>query len=163
MWQSHQWIKRREKHYVTVTGEGLTIQGWKETTLIIGSITMQVCFIVANVQSPLIGLPDLNDSRTTIHTGDKPYIEQFGHCEQLLHIGSHLHVATMAVPGFHTPNEIQLGPTINMRYSPTSSTTLIVGDIFELSQQANIPRQLRQPPQLTQQEQEAHRVAHLPY
>eukprot|EP00971_Amphidinium_carterae_P307519 6111189-Amphidinium_carterae.1 len=58
--------------YMTVTSEGLTIQGWKETTLIIGTITMQLCFIVANVQSPLIGLPDLTDNKTVIHTGDKP-------------------------------------------------------------------------------------------
>eukprot|EP00971_Amphidinium_carterae_P169352 3355548-Amphidinium_carterae.1 len=43
------------------------------------------------------------------------------------------------------------------------STTLIVGDIEELSQQANIPRQLRQPPQPTQQEQEEHRITHMPY
>eukprot|EP00971_Amphidinium_carterae_P172531 3420061-Amphidinium_carterae.3 len=58
------------KQYVKVTGEGLKIQGWKETTLIIGTITMQVCFIVANVQSPQLGLPDINDSRVTVHTGD---------------------------------------------------------------------------------------------
>eukprot|EP00971_Amphidinium_carterae_P180998 3590690-Amphidinium_carterae.4 len=39
------------KQYVTVTGEGLTIKGWKEVALLIGAITMQICFIVANVQS----------------------------------------------------------------------------------------------------------------
>eukprot|EP00971_Amphidinium_carterae_P349982 6491326-Amphidinium_carterae.6 len=43
------------------------------------------------------------------------------------------------------------------------STTLILGDIEELSQQANILRQLRQPPQPTQQEQEEHRSTHMPY
>eukprot|EP00971_Amphidinium_carterae_P014178 279757-Amphidinium_carterae.1 len=53
------------KQYVTVTGEGLKIYGWKERA-----------FIVANVQSPLIGLPDLNDNKTTIHTGDKPSIDR---------------------------------------------------------------------------------------
>eukprot|EP00971_Amphidinium_carterae_P262070 5198264-Amphidinium_carterae.1 len=118
-----------KKHYVTVTGEGLKIQKWKETTLIIGTIVMQVCFIVGNVQSPLIGLPDLNDDKTTIHTGDKPYIEQSGHSEQLLHIGSHLHVVSMVLPGFHTPNEIQVDNTVNTRYSPMDATTFIVGDI----------------------------------
>eukprot|EP00971_Amphidinium_carterae_P059715 1181397-Amphidinium_carterae.2 len=120
------------KHYITITAEGLPIQGWKETTLIIGTITMQVCFIVDIVQSPLIGLPDLNDNKTTIHTGDNPYIEQRGW--------------------------IQLDNTVNTSHSPTSAPALIIGDIEELSQQANIPRQLRQPPQPTKQEQEEHRT-----
>eukprot|EP00971_Amphidinium_carterae_P089886 1779508-Amphidinium_carterae.5 len=105
------------KQYVSVTGEGLTIQGWKETALIIGTLTMQC-----------IGVPDLNDNKTTIHTGDSPYIAQFGHSEQLRHIGAHLHVASM-VPGLHTPNEIQLDNTVTTRYSPISPTTLIVGDM----------------------------------
>eukprot|EP00971_Amphidinium_carterae_P079505 1573084-Amphidinium_carterae.1 len=110
---------------------------------------MQVCFIVANVQSPLLGLPDIDDNKATIHTGDKPYctgpyIEQFSNNEQLLQIGSHLHVATMVLPGFYTPNEIQLDNTVNTRYSSTSPTTFIVGDIEERSQQANVSRRLRQ-------------------
>eukprot|EP00971_Amphidinium_carterae_P048948 964526-Amphidinium_carterae.4 len=135
------------KQDVTVTEEGLNVQGWKETALIIGTVIMQFCFIVANVQSPLIGFPDLNDNRTKIHTGDEPHIEQFGHIEQLLEIGSHLHVVSMVLPGFHTPNEIQVDNTVNT----------------ELSQQTNISRQLRQPPQPTQQEQEEHRITHMPY
>eukprot|EP00971_Amphidinium_carterae_P350492 6491577-Amphidinium_carterae.1 len=63
--------------------------------------------------------------RRTIHIGDMPYIEQFGHSEQLLHIGSHLHVASMVLPGFHTPNEIQVDNTVNTRHSSMDSTTLI--------------------------------------
>eukprot|EP00971_Amphidinium_carterae_P224912 4461819-Amphidinium_carterae.1 len=47
------------RQYVTMTGEGLNTSGWKETTMVIGNIVMQVKFIVANVQSPLIGLPDM--------------------------------------------------------------------------------------------------------
>eukprot|EP00971_Amphidinium_carterae_P312047 6202876-Amphidinium_carterae.2 len=86
-------------------GQGLTIKGWKETTLINGTITVQVCFIVANVQSPLLGLHDIDDNKVTVHTGDKPYIEKFGNNEQLHRIGAHLHVASMVLPGFHTPNE----------------------------------------------------------
>eukprot|EP00971_Amphidinium_carterae_P349871 6491273-Amphidinium_carterae.1 len=150
------------KQYVTVTGEGLTIQGWKGTTLIIGAITMQVCFVVANAQSPLIGLPDLNDDKTIIHTGDKPYIEQFGYNEQLHLLGQYLDIAAITLPGFHTPNEIQFDSTVQKRYNPATSTSLI-GDIELLSQQANVPKQLRQPPQQTKQEQNEHRVTHLPY
>eukprot|EP00971_Amphidinium_carterae_P169736 3363104-Amphidinium_carterae.1 len=130
------------KQFVTVTSEGLTIHGLKETKLIIGTITMQVCFIVSNVQSPLIGLPDISDNKTTIHTGAKLYIEQFGNM----------------LPGFHNPDEIQLDKTIHTRYSPTTPTALIVSDIEELSQQASIPRQLR-----TNKEQEEHRITHMPY
>eukprot|EP00971_Amphidinium_carterae_P188250 3736773-Amphidinium_carterae.2 len=125
---------------------------------------MQVCFSVSNVQSPLIRLPDINNnSKTTIHQGVQPYIEQFGNNEQLLHIGTHLHMTCMVLPGFYNPNEIQLGQTIHTRYSRTSPTTLIVGDVEELSQQTNIPRQLKQPAQLTKQEREEHRITHMPY
>eukprot|EP00971_Amphidinium_carterae_P017975 354255-Amphidinium_carterae.1 len=52
-----------KKQYVTVTGEGLTIHWWKQVTLLVGVITMQVSFIVANVQSALLGLPDLNKNK----------------------------------------------------------------------------------------------------
>eukprot|EP00971_Amphidinium_carterae_P350660 6491675-Amphidinium_carterae.1 len=38
-----------------------------------------------------------------------------------------------------------------------------VGDIEELSQQANIPRQLKQPAQPTKQEHEEHRITHMLY
>eukprot|EP00971_Amphidinium_carterae_P047539 936337-Amphidinium_carterae.1 len=117
------------KQYVTVTGEGLTIEGWKEVTLIIGAITMQICFIVANVQSPLLGLPDIDDNNVTVHTGINPHIER---------------------KGLHKPNEIKLDSSINSRYNPSLPTT----DCWrhrgfeEVSQQqANIPKQLRQPPQ----------------
>eukprot|EP00971_Amphidinium_carterae_P007720 152948-Amphidinium_carterae.1 len=48
------------RQYVTMTGEGLNTRGWKETTMVIGNIVMQVKFIMANVQSPLIGLPDMD-------------------------------------------------------------------------------------------------------
>eukprot|EP00971_Amphidinium_carterae_P282895 5616082-Amphidinium_carterae.2 len=104
---------------------------------------MQVCCIVSNVQSPLIGLPDINNIKTTIHTGVQPYIQQFGNNEQLLLPGAHLHMACVVLPGFRNPNEIQLDKAIHTRYSPTSPTTLIVGDIVELSQQASIPRRLK--------------------
>eukprot|EP00971_Amphidinium_carterae_P018964 373673-Amphidinium_carterae.1 len=62
---------------------------------------------------------DIDDNKVTVYTGDKPYIEQFGNNEQLHHIGAHLHVASMVLPGFHTPNEIKLDNTVNTRYSLT--------------------------------------------
>eukprot|EP00971_Amphidinium_carterae_P305787 6077165-Amphidinium_carterae.2 len=110
------------QRYLTLTDEGLTIQGWKETTFIIGAITMQVRFVVANLQSQLIGLLDLNDNKTIIHSGDNPYIEQFGYNEQLHLLGQHLHIAAIALPGpgnpgFHTPNEIQFENTVQKRYN----------------------------------------------
>eukprot|EP00971_Amphidinium_carterae_P215744 4282834-Amphidinium_carterae.1 len=83
---------------------------------------MQVCFIVANVQSPLLGLPDIDDNKVTIHTGDKPCIKQFGNNEQLHHIGAHLHAASMVLPGFHTPDEIQLDDTVSTRSSANKPT-----------------------------------------
>eukprot|EP00971_Amphidinium_carterae_P287269 5702502-Amphidinium_carterae.1 len=69
------------KQYVTVTGEGLTIKSWQEVTLliiglIIGAITMKICLIVAKLQSPLLGLPDIDDDNVTVHTGNNPNIER---------------------------------------------------------------------------------------
>eukprot|EP00971_Amphidinium_carterae_P164196 3254934-Amphidinium_carterae.1 len=71
-----------KKQYVTVTGEGLTIHGWKHVTILVGHIPLQVSFVVANVQSALEGLPDLNKNKVTFHTGPVTgvfsYIENFG-------------------------------------------------------------------------------------
>eukprot|EP00971_Amphidinium_carterae_P051593 1015544-Amphidinium_carterae.3 len=94
---------------------------------------MQICFIAANVQSPLLGLPDIDDNKVTVHTGDKPYIEKFGKTEQLQSLGAHLHTAAIALPGFHKPNEIHLDKTVCKRHNPSLPTTLIVGDIEEVS------------------------------
>eukprot|EP00971_Amphidinium_carterae_P178179 3534231-Amphidinium_carterae.1 len=65
-------------------------------------------------------------------------------------------------PGLHTPNDIQFDSTVQKRYNPTTSTSLI-GDVEELSQQANAPKQLRQTMQQTKQGQEERGVTHLPY
>eukprot|EP00971_Amphidinium_carterae_P286555 5689068-Amphidinium_carterae.1 len=108
---------------------------------------MQICFIVANVQSPLLGLPDIDDNNVTVHTGNNPYIKEKGLVEQLHPFRAHLHAAAMVLPGLHQPNEIKLDSLINLRYNPSLPTTLIFGDIEEVSQQVNIPEQLRQPPQ----------------
>eukprot|EP00971_Amphidinium_carterae_P275855 5473703-Amphidinium_carterae.2 len=123
---------------------------------------MQVCFIVANVQSALLGLPDLDKNKVTVYTGDKPYLDKFGKSEQLHYLGARLHAAAIVLPRFYKPNEIKLGNTINTRYNPSLPTPLI-GDIEEVSQQANIPKQLQQPPQPAKQEQESHRLTHMPY
>eukprot|EP00971_Amphidinium_carterae_P148773 2949707-Amphidinium_carterae.1 len=65
-----------KKQYVTGTGEGLTIHGWKQVTILVGHISLQVSFVGANVQSALQGLPDLNKNKVTFHTGVSPYIEK---------------------------------------------------------------------------------------
>eukprot|EP00971_Amphidinium_carterae_P234875 4660747-Amphidinium_carterae.1 len=39
-------------------------------------VTLTVSFIVANVHSSLIGLPDLDFNAVTLHTGNDPYIER---------------------------------------------------------------------------------------
>eukprot|EP00971_Amphidinium_carterae_P240816 4780762-Amphidinium_carterae.1 len=67
----------------------------RETTMVIGKIILQVKFIVANVQPPLIGLPDMDFNEVVMHTGNEPYIDQYGHNEQAMRIGSQLYVAAM--------------------------------------------------------------------
>eukprot|EP00971_Amphidinium_carterae_P198653 3942557-Amphidinium_carterae.3 len=73
---------------------------------------MQVCFIVANVQSALPGLPELDKNKVTVHTGDKPYLDKFGKSKQLHYLGAHLHAAAIVLAGFYKPNEIKLDNTI---------------------------------------------------
>eukprot|EP00971_Amphidinium_carterae_P061965 1227089-Amphidinium_carterae.1 len=52
-----------QRQYVIVTGEGLTLHGWKHVTILVGHITLQVSFVVASVESALLGLPDLNKNK----------------------------------------------------------------------------------------------------
>eukprot|EP00971_Amphidinium_carterae_P151915 3010782-Amphidinium_carterae.3 len=155
---------------VTATGEGLAIAGWKELTLVIGHMTMQIHFIVANhaanVQSALLRLPDIDELNVKVHTGKKPYLEKNGRFEQLHNLhphGAHLHVAAMVLPGLHKPTEVKIDMAVNTRYDPNKPTTIIVAEVDDISQQANIPKQLRQRPQPTKQEQEQHRITHMPY
>eukprot|EP00971_Amphidinium_carterae_P103248 2043633-Amphidinium_carterae.1 len=89
---------------------------------------MQIRFIVANVQSALLGLP-----------------------------------AAIVLPGLHKPADIKIDMAVNTRYDTNKPTIIIVGEVENISQQANIPKQLRQPPQPTKQEQEQHRITHMPY
>eukprot|EP00971_Amphidinium_carterae_P332816 6467163-Amphidinium_carterae.1 len=155
------------KQYVTVTGEGLTIHGWREVTMLVGCIPLQISFVVDNVQSASLGLPDLNKNKVTFHTGVTPYIEKVsaisGHktWEQLHSRGAHIHAAAIVLPGFYKPQNIHLDICFKSRYNPSLPTTVLVGDIEDISQQADIPRQLQQPPQ--PQEQEAHRLTHMVY
>eukprot|EP00971_Amphidinium_carterae_P050867 1001858-Amphidinium_carterae.3 len=94
---------------------------------------MQVSFIVTNVQSPLIGLPDLD--MVTLHAGSDPYIEQSGNSEQLIRIGSHLHVATLVLPGLHNP-EVRVDQSVRTRKTSTRQSQLVTGHVEELSSQA---------------------------
>eukprot|EP00971_Amphidinium_carterae_P312913 6218539-Amphidinium_carterae.3 len=129
-------------------------------------VTMR--FIVANVQSALLGLPDIDENNVTVHTtGKHPYLEKNGEFEQLHPHGAHLHSAAMVLPGLHCRlhkhNEVKIDMAVNTRYDPNKPTTIIVGGVDDISQQANISKQLRQPPQPTKQEQEQHRITHMPY
>eukprot|EP00971_Amphidinium_carterae_P232641 4616874-Amphidinium_carterae.1 len=96
-----------KKQYVTVTGEGLTIHGWKEVTTLVGCISLQIRFVVANVQFALLGLPDLNKNKVTFHTGVNPYIEKVSAItshktwEQLQTRGAHIYASAIVLPGFN--------------------------------------------------------------
>eukprot|EP00971_Amphidinium_carterae_P056813 1123239-Amphidinium_carterae.1 len=64
---------------------------------------MQVSFVVANVQSALLGLPDLNKNNVTFHTGGRPYIKkrkpyngQVAY-ELLQSRGAHIHAASIVL------------------------------------------------------------------
>eukprot|EP00971_Amphidinium_carterae_P121432 2404787-Amphidinium_carterae.1 len=128
-----------KKQYVTVTGEALTIHGWREVTILVGCISLQICFVVANVQSALLGLRDLNKNKVTFHTGATPYIEKVtaisGHktWEQLQTRGAQIHASAIVLPGFYKPQNIHLDSCFKSRYNPSLPTTVLVGDIEDLS------------------------------
>eukprot|EP00971_Amphidinium_carterae_P350019 6491346-Amphidinium_carterae.1 len=105
----------------------------------------------------------IDDNNVTVHTGKKLHIEKNGLLEQLHALGAHLHAAAIVPPGCHKPNQIKLDNSINSRYNPSKPTTLSDGEVEDISQQATIPKQLRQPPQPTKQDQEQHRITHMPY
>eukprot|EP00971_Amphidinium_carterae_P268744 5331304-Amphidinium_carterae.1 len=112
-----------KKQYVTVTGEGLTIHGWKHVTILVRHISLQVSFVVANVQSALLGLPDLNKNKVTFHTGLVtgvfPYIEKHnettGHkaWEPLHSRGAHIHAASIVLDGCYKPHNFLLDSGFN--------------------------------------------------
>eukprot|EP00971_Amphidinium_carterae_P349881 6491279-Amphidinium_carterae.2 len=59
------------------------------------------------------------------------------------------------LPGLRKPNEVKIDMAVNARYDPNKPTTIIspnkkcVGEVDDISQQAKVPKQLRQPPQPT--------------
>eukprot|EP00971_Amphidinium_carterae_P268111 5319209-Amphidinium_carterae.1 len=69
----------------------------------------------------------------------------------------------MVLDGFYKPHNIYLDSSFNSRYNPSLPSTALIGEVEEISQQADIPRQLRQPLQPTKKEQEEHRLTHMPY
>eukprot|EP00971_Amphidinium_carterae_P004897 98003-Amphidinium_carterae.2 len=118
---------------------------------------------VANAQSALLGLPDVDENNVTVHTGKQPYLEKNGMFEHLHPHGAHLHAAALVLPGLHKPNDVKIDMAVISRYDPNKPTTIIGGGVDDISQQANIPKQLCQPPQPTKPEQEQQRIAHMPY
>eukprot|EP00971_Amphidinium_carterae_P144439 2862311-Amphidinium_carterae.9 len=91
---------------------------------------MQVKFVVANAQVPLIGLHGMDFYEIAMHTGNEPYIGQYGYNEQI-----------------HSASQSQL----------------IMGEVEDLSNQAYVPRQLRQPYQPSTIDMAEHRLTHMPY
>eukprot|EP00971_Amphidinium_carterae_P231083 4585980-Amphidinium_carterae.3 len=132
--------------------------------MIVGEILVQLKFIVANVPSPLIGPNGMDFKVKALHTCKSPYIEEGPQNEQLLKSGSHLYVAAMVIPGLHNPDEIIWDGSVGTRYTPSSQ--LIIGEVDDLSNQAHVPRQLRQlhqPTTLTTIEMAEHSLTHMPY
>eukprot|EP00971_Amphidinium_carterae_P153383 3040631-Amphidinium_carterae.3 len=74
-----------------------------------------------------------------MHTGIEPYIEQYGFNEQ-----------------------VRAASSICTRYTATSQSQLIIGEVEDLSNQAYATRQLRQPHQPTAMEVAEHRLTHMP-
>eukprot|EP00971_Amphidinium_carterae_P021732 428613-Amphidinium_carterae.1 len=72
------------------------------------------------------------------------------------------HKSCWMVSTSHTTSTWTVVSTFNSRYNPSLPTTVLIGEVEEVSQQADIPRQLRQPPQPTKKEQEEHRFTHMP-
>eukprot|EP00971_Amphidinium_carterae_P145749 2888487-Amphidinium_carterae.1 len=85
----------------------------------------------------------------------------------------------MVLPGLHTYEEVSIDQAVQTRYDVHDQSSLIIGEIEELaplglahmpprgheelSTQAYVPKQLRQPHQATALEIQEHRVTHLPY
>eukprot|EP00971_Amphidinium_carterae_P100937 1997046-Amphidinium_carterae.2 len=93
-------MEEARKQYVTVTGREYYLRGSivAGRTMVIGNIIMQLKFTVANVQSQLTGLPDMDFNELAMHTGNEPHIEQYGYSEPAMKIGSRRHIAAMVLP-----------------------------------------------------------------
>eukprot|EP00971_Amphidinium_carterae_P333463 6468236-Amphidinium_carterae.1 len=69
----------------------------------------------------------------------------------------------MVLPGLHTHEEVRVARSVQTRYNAHDQTSLIIGEIEDLSTQAYVPQQLRQPHQPTTLEMQEHRLTHMPY
>eukprot|EP00971_Amphidinium_carterae_P012377 243549-Amphidinium_carterae.4 len=52
-----------------------------------------------------------------MHTGNEPYIEQYGYSEQVIRNCSQLYVAAMALPGLHNHEEVRVDSSKRTRLS----------------------------------------------
>eukprot|EP00971_Amphidinium_carterae_P015528 306479-Amphidinium_carterae.1 len=97
-------------------------------------MSLQVSFVVANVQSAYLGLPNLNKNKVTFHTGAFPYIEKhsettgFKAWEPLQSRGAHIHAASIVLDGSHN---IYLDSGFKSRYNPSLPTTVLIGEVDE--------------------------------
>eukprot|EP00971_Amphidinium_carterae_P100938 1997046-Amphidinium_carterae.3 len=81
---------------------------------------VKVCFIVSNVQSPLIVLQTSTTARqlfTLVHSPTLSSLATMNNFYTLEHISTWL---AWCFPGFHHPDEMQLDKTIHTRYTSTS-------------------------------------------
>eukprot|EP00971_Amphidinium_carterae_P283162 5621530-Amphidinium_carterae.1 len=75
----------------------------------------------------------------------------------------HLYVAAMVLPGLRNHEEVKVDSSIRTRHAAVSQSQLISGEVEDLSNQAYVPRQLRQPHQPTAMEIAEHRLTQMPY
>eukprot|EP00971_Amphidinium_carterae_P352185 6492468-Amphidinium_carterae.2 len=69
----------------------------------------------------------------------------------------------MVLAGLHNHEEVKVARSIRTRYSAASQSQLIIGEVEDLSNQAYVPSQLRQPHQPTTIKIQEHRLNHMPY
>eukprot|EP00971_Amphidinium_carterae_P263288 5223919-Amphidinium_carterae.1 len=92
--------------------------------MVIGEIIMQAKFIVANVQPPLIGLPDMDFNEITVHTGmistlSSTYTVSI--CKNSVPtISFSLYVAAMVLPGSQIPEEITVDRSMRTTHLPAN-------------------------------------------
>eukprot|EP00971_Amphidinium_carterae_P204355 4055131-Amphidinium_carterae.1 len=97
---------------------------------------MQIRFIVANVQSALLGLPDMGENNVSVHTGKHSYLEKNGKFEQLHRHGALLHAAAIILPNLHKPtSRSTLQSTRGM--TPTSRQQSMLSSLVKLRTSAN--------------------------
>ena len=78
----------------TANGDNIKMHGYKDADVIVGNISMYVCFYICDVSAPILGVNKLvsNNVELNLRNFNDSYLQQHGQQELLQYIGPHFYI-----------------------------------------------------------------------